>query len=288
MWLERLIAGGFALCAGVSALVTLGIILTLLTETMGFFSQVSVVEFFTETRWTPLFREKHFGILPLVSGSIMVAVGAGIVALPLGLLTAIFMSEYASRRVRAFMKPTLRVLAGIPTVVYGYFALTLVTPVLRSVFPGMGVFNGLSASLVVGIMIIPMVASLSGDALQSVPGSLREGAFGLGATRMEVVTRVVIPAAAPGIGAAFVLALSRALGETIIVSLAAGNSPRLPLNPLESIQTMTAYILQVGTGDSSPGTLVYETLFAVGMALFVMTMGMNLLSQWIRSRGRRG
>jgi phosphate transport system permease protein len=288
IWRERLIKGGLAACAGISALVTVGIISILFSETVSFFSQVSLVEFFSETRWTPLFREKHFGILPLFVASLQVAIGAGILALPTGLLTAIFLSEYSGARLRSVLKPTLEVLAGIPTVVYGYFALTFVTPALRWVFPGMGVFNGASAAIVLGLMILPTVSSLSEDALRAVPQGLRDAAYGLGASKMSVTTRVVVPAGMSGVLASFILALSRAFGETMVVTIAAGNSPNLTVNPLEAIQTMTAYIVQAGLGDTSSGTLEHQTLFAVGMALFVITFGMNWTAQWVRSRVRGG
>jgi phosphate transport system permease protein len=261
-----------------------GIIVILLSETIGFFSEVSILEYLTETRWTPLFREKHFGILPLLSASLQVAIGAGLLALPTGLLTAIFLSEYAGRRLRSLLKPALEVLAGIPTVVYGYFALTFVSPILRSVLPGTEVFNGASASIVLAIMILPTVSSLSEDALRSVPQRIREAAYGLGATKLDVTTRVVVPAGMSGVLASFLLALSRAFGETMVVTIAAGSSPHLTLNPLESIQTMTAYIVQVGMGEAAVGTLEYRTLFAVGMTLFVITLAMNWMGQWVRSR----
>ncbi|MFC1661187.1 phosphate ABC transporter permease subunit PstC [Gemmatimonadota bacterium] len=276
----------FALCAGITALVTVGIVLTLLKGTVGFFAEVSLWEFLTETRWTPLFQEKHFGILPLLGGSVLVAAGAGILALPTGLMTAIFLSEVAGERLRALVKPAFEILAGVPTVVYGYFALTFVTPALRSVFPGTEIFNAASAAIVVGIMILPMVSSLSDEALRAVPSELREAALGLGASRFRVVTRVVVPAGLSGILASFILALSRAMGETMAVAIAAGFSPRLTVNPLESIQTMTAYILRVGQGEVSPGSIEYRTLFAVGMSLFLITFVMNLLGRWILARSR--
>jgi phosphate transport system permease protein len=282
------IEGVLALCAAIAALASAGIVLLLFSETIGFFTQVSLLEFLTEIRWTPLFREKHFGILPLLTGSLSVALGAGIVALPGGLLTAIFLSDFAGPRLRAFLKPLLDVLAGIPTVVYGYFALTFVTPVLQLAIPGVGAYNAASASIVLGIMILPTVASLSDDALRAVPPALREAAYGLGATRMEVTTRVVIPGGISGILSSFLLGLSRAFGETMVVSMAAGNSPRLTLNPLEAVQTMSAYILQAGQGNISPGTLDYRTLFAVGMVLFLFTVAVNSASQWVLAGGREG
>jgi phosphate transport system permease protein len=283
---ERVAVGVLALCAGISALATVGIVLVLLSETIRFFLQVSVFEFLTETSWTPLFREKHFGILPLLSGSFLVAVGAGLVALPWGLLTAIFLSEYAGKRMRLVLRPLVGVLAGVPTVVYGYFALTLVTPLLQATIPGVGAFNALSASLVLGVMILPTVVAFSEDAIRSVPRTLREAAFGLGATPMEVTIRVVVPGGAPGIVASYMLGLSRAFGETMVVAMAAGNSPRLTLNPLESIQTLSAYILQAAQGNIAPGTLDYRTLFVVGLTLFLITLVMNQTSQWVLHRSR--
>lgn len=283
---ERVIGALLFACAAASTLVTIGVVAVLLGETVNFFTQVSIVEFFTGTRWEPMFQEKHFGVLPLLAGSFMVAGGAAAIALPVGLLTAIFLSEYAPAGLRKVLKPILEILAGIPTVVYGYFALTFVTPLLRSVFPGTDVFNAASASIVVGIMIIPTVSSLSEDALRAVPVALRQGAYGLGATKLEVSIRVVVPAALSGIIASFILAVSRAIGETMAVTIAAGNLPNMTLNPLESIQTMTAYIVQASLGDTPRGTIVYQTLFAVGMTLFLITLAMNILSQWVLSRFR--
>jgi phosphate transport system permease protein len=261
-------------------------VVVLMSETVGFFAQVSIVDFLTDTRWEPMFREQHFGVMPLLLGSVMVAGGAAVIALPVGLMTAIFLSEYSGPRLRQVLKPILEILAGIPTVVYGYFALTFVTPVLRIFLPETEIFNAASASIVVGIMIIPTVSSLSEDALRAVPRALREGAYGLGATKLEVSTRVVVPAALSGIVASFILAISRAIGETMAVTIAAGNLPNLTLNPLESIQTMTAYIVQVSRGDTPQGTIVYQTLFAVGMTLFLITLAMNVMSQWVLSRFR--
>ena len=272
------------LCAAASTLVTVGIVAVLLRETIGLFTEVSIVDFLTDLQWTPLFQEQHFGILPLAAGSVMVAVGAAVIALPTGLMTAIFLSEYAGSRLRKILKPALEILAGIPTVVYGYFALTFITPLLRTYFPETDVFNAASASIVVGIMIIPTVASLSEDALRAVPASLREGAYGLGATKLEVSTRIVVPAALSGVMASFILAMSRAIGETMAVTIAAGAMPNLTLNPLESVQTMTAYIVQASLGETPQGTIAYKTLYAVGMTLFLITLGMNILSQWVRAR----
>jgi len=283
---ERLIHGVLLAATAACSLVTVGIVLVLVVESLGFFRTVPLLDFFTDTRWSPLFENQHFGIIPLATGSLLVAVGAGIIALPVGLLTALYLSEYASASVRALCKPVLEVLAGIPTVVYGYFALTFVTPLLRTVFPGTDIFNAASAAVVVGIMIIPTVASISEDAFRAVPEGLRQGAFALGATRMEVSTRVVLPAALSGVAASFILGLSRALGETMAVTIAAGSLANLTLNPLESVQTMTAYIVQVALGDTPRGTLEYQTLFAVALSLFIVTLAMNGLSQWVMARFR--
>ncbi len=272
--------------AAVSVLTTAGIIFTLLGETFQFFFQVSPVDFLTGTRWTPLFASKNFGVLPLVNGTVAVALVAMTIAVPLGLMAAIFMSEIASPRLRSVLKPLLEVLAGIPTVVYGYFALLFVTPILRSVFPDAGVFNVLSAGLVMGFMILPMMASITEDALQAVPAGLREGAYALGATKLEVASRVVVPAALSGILAAVILSISRAVGETMIVAIAAGQQPRLGFDLLGSMETMTAYIVQVSLGDTPQGTIEYQTIFAVGTLLFVMTFGMNLLGDWLVRRFR--
>jgi len=283
---ERVIGWALFTCAAISTVITVGIVAVLLAQTIVFFGKVSPLEFFTGTVWTPLFEDPSFGVLPLLAGSFLVAGGAALLAVPTGLMTAIFLSEYAPSRVRGVLKPILELLAGIPTVVYGYFALTFVTPILRGIFPGTEFYNAASASIVVGLMIIPTVASLSEDALRAVPQALREGAYGLGATRFEVATRVVVPSALSGVLASFILAISRAVGETMAVSIAAGNTPRLTLNPLESIQTMTAYIVQASLGDTPQGTIAFESLFAVGFTLFVVTLGMNVVSQWIMGRYR--
>jgi phosphate transport system permease protein len=283
---ENAIHGLLFVCGLISILTTFGIIAVLLGETIEFFRQVSIVEFLTETHWTPLFAEKHFGILPLLSGTLLVAVGAMLITLPLGLLSATYLSEYAPDRMRRIVKPVLEVLAGIPTVVYGYFALLFITPILRSIIPQTEVFNAASASIVMGIMILPMVSSLSEDAMSAVPRSLREAAYALGATKREVSTQVVFPAALSGITAAVLLAISRAVGETMIVAIAAGQQPVLSFNPLRAIETMTAYIVQVSLGDTPQTSLEFKTIFAVGMVLFLMTLAMNILSQWVRRRYR--
>ncbi len=283
---ERLIQGGLFLAALTSVATTMGIVLVLVGEALPFFRQVAPLEFLTGTRWTPLFASRQFGVLPLVSGTLLTSVGAMLVALPLGVVTAIYLAEYASDRARRLLKPALEVLAGIPTVVYGYFALTFVTPILRAIFPETQIFNAASASLVMGFMILPMVASLSEDALSAVPLSLRHGAYALGATRLEVSTRVVVPAALSGIIAASLLAVSRAVGETMIVAIAAGQQPKITANPLQSIETMTAYIVQISLGDTPHQSLGYQTIFAVGLLLFLLTLGMNLASLHVSRRFR--
>lgn len=283
---EGAIHGILLLCGLVSLATTVGIIIILSTETVSFFKDVSVSEFFGGTEWTPLFKPQSFGVIPLVAGTLLVTAGACLIALPVGLATAIFMSEYAPNRVRRVLKPLLEVLAGIPTVVYGFFALTFVTPLLRSIIPGVDVFNAASASIVMGVMIIPMVSSLSEDAMVAVPRSLREGAYALGATKFETATRVVVPAALSGIVASFILAISRAIGETMIVTLAAGATPNLTGNPFESIQTMTAYIAGTSLGDTPQGSIEYRTIFAVAMTLFLMTFVMTLLAHYVVRRYR--
>ncbi len=283
---EGAIYGILLMCGLVSLATTVGIIIILSTETVSFFKDVSVSEFFGGTEWTPLFKPQSFGVIPLVAGTLLVTAGACLIALPVGLATAIFMSEYAPNRVRRVLKPLLEVLAGIPTVVYGFFALTFVTPLLRSIIPGVDVFNAASASIVMGVMIIPMVSSLSEDAMVAVPRSLREGAYALGATKFETATRVVVPAALSGIVASFILAISRAIGETMIVTLAAGATPNLTGNPFESIQTMTAYIAGISLGDTPQGSIEYRTIFAVAMTLFLMTFVMTLLAHYVVRRYR--
>jgi phosphate transport system permease protein len=280
--IERLL---FA-AAAASILVTLGIIFVLVFETAAFLSEVSITEFLFGTVWTPLFYDKHFGVLPLVAGTLLVSGIAMLVALPAGLLTAVYLSEYAPDRLRRIVRPVLEILAGVPTVVYGYFALQFVTPLLQQIVPGLAGFNALSPGIVMGIMILPLVSSLSEDALRSVPQGLREGAYALGATRMQTAVRVVVPAAFSGISAAAILAVSRAIGETMIVAIAAGLQPRITLDPRVQIETMTAFIVQVSQGDTPTGTLEYRTIFAVGMLLFVGTFVLNVVSIWLRNRFR--
>ncbi|MEW6324418.1 MAG: phosphate ABC transporter permease subunit PstC [Nitrospirota bacterium] len=274
------------LCGSLSILTTLGIVAVLIVETVEFFREVPLIDFFFDTQWTPLFADKHFGIWPLLAGTFLTSAVAVAVAIPIGVLSAIYLSEYAAAGLRRALKPTLEVLAGVPTVVYGYFALLFVTPLLQRVIPNLSGFNALSAGIVMGIMIIPMVSSLSEDAMYAVPSSLREAAYALGASKLQVCLRVVLPAAFSGIAAAFLLAVSRAIGETMIVAIAAGQQPRLTLNPLVPVETMTAYIVQVSLGDTPTGTLEYRTIFAVGMMLFLSTLGLNLISQWLRERYR--
>ncbi|WP_423242391.1 phosphate ABC transporter permease subunit PstC [Tepidiforma thermophila] len=276
---EGAIAGVFFVAATVGAFTTAGIILSLAGETIAFFRVVSFIEFITETQWTPLFSIKKFGIWALVSATALTSLIALLVAVPLGLMSAIYLSEFAHPKARAVLKPALEVLAGVPTVVYGFFALTVMTPFLQR-FIDMTLFNSLSPGIVMGIMIVPLVASLSEDAMSSVPQALREGAYGLGATRMEVATRVVVPAALSGIVASIILALSRAVGETMIVAIAAGQNPTFTFDPTVPVMTMTTYIVQVSLGDTPYGSLEYRTLFAVGTTLFVLTFVMNIFSFW--------
>lgn len=283
---ERAVAGMLGTAAAAGIVTTLGIIVALGVDAVKFFRQVSVIAFLTDTKWTPLFSIKEYGILPLLTATLLTSAIALAIAVPLGLLAAIYLSEFATRRARDFIKPALEILAGVPTVVYGFFALIVVTPFLRHVVPGLSTFNSLSAGIVMGIMIIPLIASLSEDAMNAVPNALREGAFGLGATRFEVSVLVVFPAALSGIVAAVILALSRAVGETMIVAIAAGMNPTLTLDPRVPVETMTAYIVQVSLGDTPYGSLSYLTIFAVGTALFLLTFSMNVFSHWFVRRFR--
>jgi phosphate transport system permease protein len=284
--LEWIIERLLFLCAALSVLTTAGIIAVLALETYEFLREVPILEFLTGTEWTPLFANQHFGVLPLVVGTLLVSSIAMVVALPMGVLTAVYLSEYSPSGFRRVVKPILEILAGVPTVVYGYFALTFVTPLLQQFFPSLSGFNALSPGLVMGLMILPLVSSLSEDAMRAVPRGLREGSYALGATRMQTALKVVVPAAFSGITAAFILAASRAIGETMIVAIAAGQQPRLTGNPFVPIETMTAYIVQVSLGDTPQGTIEYRTIFAVGMLLFLMTFGLNLVSTWLRERFR--
>jgi phosphate transport system permease protein len=283
---EFVIEWGLFLCALLSIGTTIGIILVLTIETVAFLREVPIVEFLTGTEWTPLFAMPRFGVLPLVVGTTLVSLIAMLVALPMGLLSAIYLSEYASAGVRRVVKPVLEVLAGIPTVVYGYFALLFVTPLLQRFIPSLAGFNALGPGIVMGIMILPLVSSLAEDAMRGVPRGLREGSYALGATKMQTSLRVVVPAAFSGITAAFILAVSRAVGETMIVAIAAGQQPRLTWDPTVPVETMTAYIVQISLGDTPQGTIEYRTIFAVGMLLFIGTFGLNLVSAWLRERFR--
>ena len=271
--------------------ITLGIILTLFADTVTFFSKVSPLEFFTGTKWTPTIKPYSYGVLPLIAGTIMITVGAGAIAIPVGLLSAIYLSEYASERTRSVLKPMLEVLAGIPTVVYGFFAFAYITPFLKRFFPDISSYNALSASIVVGIMIIPIVASISEDALRAVPRSLREAGYALGARKVRVIWSIVVPSALSGIVASFILGISRAIGETMAVTIAAGRTPRLVniLNPedwLRSIETMTAAMVEIGLSDVSGHSIAYKSLFAIGFTLFIMTMALNTVSYLIKMRFR--
>lgn len=286
-WKETLIERGLFLCGAVSIVTTFGIVAILGYESFGFFREVRLRDFLFDTQWTPLFFTKRFGIWPLVSGTVLTTAIAIVVALPFGLLAAIYLSEFANERSRRIIKPAIEILAGVPTIVYGYFALVFVTPLLQKFVPGLAGFNSLSPGIVMGVMIIPLISSLSEDALYAVPMSLREGAYALGAGKLPTIFRVVIPAALSGIAAAVTLAVSRAVGETMIMAIAAGQQPRLTLDPRVQIETMTAYIVQVALGDTPHGTLAYQTIFVVGACLFLMTLGMNMLSQRLARRYRR-
>ncbi len=272
--------------AAISVFTTIGIVLTLLTETIAFFKEVPFIDFFTGTKLKPLGENAVFGVLPLLTGTIISSAIAMLVAIPIGLMTAIFLSEYASEKVRKVLKPLLEILAGIPTIVYGFFAFTFVTPLLRSIIPGLEPTNILSPGIVMGIMIIPMVASLSEDAMSSVPNAMREGALALGATKLEVTWKVVVPAAISGIIASFVLGISRAIGETMIVTIASGSSKNFTFDVTQSMQTMTAYIVEVTGGEAAAGTTLYYSLYAVAMTLFVFTLIMNLIAQYISRKFR--
>ena len=274
------------LSAFVSVVTTIGIAFTLGFELFKFFERVPVAEFLGSTEWYPLSADQRFGVWALVMGTLQITVIAMIVAVPLGLASAIYLSEYASERARRVLKPILEVLAGVPTIVFGFFALSFITPILQSLIPGLQIYNALSPGIVVGIMIIPMIASISEDAMSAVPKKIRDGALGLGATRLEVATKVVMPAATSGIIASIVLGMSRAIGETMIVTIAGGSQPNFEFNPLNAIQTMTAYIVQIAKGDAGYGTIEYYSIYAVGALLFVFTLVMNLFANWVTRRFR--
>ena len=281
---EKLIEGLLLCCSLLSVLTTAGIIWVLLSESIGFFKQVSIIDFLTDTQWTPMFTDKHFGILSLLCGTLVTTFIAIAVAVPLGLISAVYLSEYATDKMRHIIKPLLEILAAVPTVVYGYFALLFVTPLLKTLIPGLSGFNALSAGLVMGIMIIPLVSSLSEDAMHAVPMGLREGAYALGSHKIQVAFKIVFPAALSGITAAVILAVSRAIGETMIVAIAAGQQPRFTMNPLVPIETITAYIVQISLGDTPHGTLEYSTIFVCGATLFVVTFILNVISFKLKRR----
>lgn len=271
-------------CSFITVLTTISIIVVLAIDTFEFFKEVSIIDFFSDTQWTPLFSEKHFGILPLLSGTLLTTAIAILFAVPLGLIIAVYLNEYASKKFTSIVKPILEILAAIPTVVYGFFALQFVTPMLQNLIPGLRGFNALSPGLVMGVMIIPYITSLSEDALRSVPSSLREASYGMGATKFQTAFKVMIPAASSGIIISIILAVSRALGETMIVAIAAGQEPNLTFNPLESVETITTYIVQVSMGDVPQDSLEYRTIFAAGMTLFLFTFILNNISFWMRKK----
>jgi phosphate transport system permease protein len=281
---EKIIEQILKLCASITIFTTIGIIAVLLFESISFFRSVSVLEFFTDTRWTPLFSEKHFGILALVSGTFLTASIAIAVALPIGLTIAIYLNMYAPKSFRKTLKPFLEILAAIPTVVYGFFALSIVTPFLQNIYPDLETFNSLSAGIVMGIMIIPFISSLSEDALYAVPKSLKHAAFGMGSTRFQTAFKVMVPAASSGIIVSIILAISRAIGETMIVAIAAGQQAQFTLDPTIPIQTITSYIVQVSSGDAPQGSLEYKTIFAAGLTLFLFTFTLNSISFWIKKK----
>ena len=282
--IDSCIRASLFLCAGTTILVSAIIVWMLGKESYEFFSQVPILDFLLGTKWTPLLEPKSFGVLPLVNGTFLITFGAILLALPLGILIAIYLSEISKKKIRTVIKPILEVLAGIPTIVYGYFALTFITPVIKVFFPQTGIFNALSGAIVVGVMILPMIASLCDDAFQALPGELKEGAYALGATRFEVISNIILPASLSRIGSATILATSRAIGETMAVTLAAGANPKLTANPLESIQTMTAYIVQVSLGDIPAHGIEYKTCFAVAALLFVLTLSLNIIGHKLISR----
>ncbi len=281
---EKLMHGLLFLCASIGVLTTIAIVVILISESLGFFVHVNPIEFLSGTVWAPLFEPQSFGVLPLVTGTLLTSLIAIAFAGPLGLLVAVYLSEYANPKVRRVVKPTLEVLAGIPTVVYGYFALTFLTPLLQRFIPGLEGFNALSAGLVMGVMILPTIASLSEDTLYAVPNSLRYASLALGATRFQTTWGVVVPAAVSGISASFILGISRAVGETMIVAIAAGQQANFTFNPLRAVETMTTYIVRITAGDVPHGTMEYYSIFAVGLLLFLITLALNLVSEAIRRR----
>jgi len=283
---ERMIEAMLMIAALSAVLTTFAIVAVLIYESMGFFSHVSIVDFLTDTEWTPLFENAHYGILPLISGTLTTSAIALLVAIPIGTIGAIYLSEFASHRVRETIKPVLELLVGVPTVVFGYFALLFVTPLLQSIFPDLPGFNMLGPGIVMGIMIVPYIASVSEDAMRAVPMSMREGSYAMGATRFQTAIKVVTPAAISGIIAAYILAISRAVGETMVVAVAAGQQPNLTFNPMESAATITAYIVQVALGDLPHGSIGYQSIFAAGLVLMLMTLVFNILGHVVRKKFR--
>ena len=283
---ERIIEAGMFLCAAFSVAITAGIVWVLVYESWNFFRNVSIIDFLTDTQWTVLFENPRYGIMPLVTGTLVTSMIALVVALPLGTIIAIYLSEYANSTVREILKPILELLSAVPTVVFGYFALLFITPMLQSILPELPGFNMLSAGIVIGIMIVPYISSLSEDAMKAVPVTIREGSYAMGATRMQTALRVLIPAAFSGIASAYVLGFSRAVGETMVVALAAGTQPNLTLNPMEGAATITAYIVQVSLGDLPHGSVAYQSIFAAGLTLMVMTLVFNIGGYFLRKRFR--
>jgi phosphate transport system permease protein len=284
---ERIVEVLLFLAALSSVLITLGIVGVLVYESAAFFKAVPLADFLTDTQWTPLFDDAHYGILPLMAGTLVTTAIALVVAIPLGTITAIWLSEYATHRTREIVKPLLELLSAVPTVVYGFFALLFVTPLLQMLFPNLPGFNMLSAGLVIGVMIIPYVSSVSEDAIRAVPMHLREGSYAMGSTRLQTAVRVVIPSAISGIAAAYILGISRAIGETMVVAIAAGMQPNLTWNPAEPAETITAYIVQVSLGDLPHGTIGYQTIFAAGLTLLLMTLVFNIAGYYLRKRFRQ-
>jgi phosphate transport system permease protein len=281
---EKIIEKALAFSGLITILTTIGIIWVLISESWGFFAEIPLTDFLFDTEWTPLFTQKHYGILPLLAGTFLTTIIAISTALPLGLIIAVYLSEYANRDFRKAVKPALEILAAVPTVVYGFFALTVVTPFLQHFIPSLGSFNALSAGLVMGIMIIPVISSLSEDALTAVPKSLREASYGMGATKFQTSFKVIVPAASSGILVSVILGIARAIGETMVVAIAAGQQPNLTLDPREGVETITAYIVQVSLGDVQHGSMEYKTIFAAGITLFIFTFLLNNVSFWIKKK----
>lgn len=285
-WKEQAIEAVLFCAAAVSVLTTIGIVYILVKESLSFFAHVSLIEFFTDTQWTPLFDDAHFGIMVLVSGTVVSSGVALLLAIPVGTIIALYLSEFARPRVRELAKPVLELLGGIPTIIFGYFALLVLTPLLQQILPELPGFSLLSAGLVMGIMIVPYVSSLAEDAMRSVPMSLREGSYAMGATRLQTAIKVVVPAAMSGLAAAYILGISRAVGETMILAVAAGMQPNLTLNPMEPAATITSYIVQVALGDLPHGSIGYQTIFAAGLTLLLITLAFNILGHWMRRKFR--